>query len=143
MARLKFEIVTAERIVFADEVDIVIAPGVVGELGILPHHAPLLTSLKPGELRVRKDGQETSMFVSGGFLEVQANKVTVLADTAERAEEIDLARAEEARRRAEQRLRERPPDVDTGRAQAAILRSLERIKIARKRRPRGPSAPLS
>ncbi len=134
MPRLQFEIVTSERVVFSDEVDVVVAPGVEGELGILPRHAPLLTTLKPGELRVRKGGEETSMFVSGGFLEVLDNKVTVLADTAERAEEIDVARAEEARRRAETRLHEKATEVDVARAQLALMRSLERIKISRKRR---------
>ncbi len=134
MPRLQFEIVTAERVVFSDEVDVVVAPGVEGQLGILPRHAPLLTTLKPGELVVRKEGAETSMFVSGGFLEVLDDKVTVLADTAERAEEIDVSRAEEARRRAETRLREKASEIDVTRAQLALSRSLERIKVSRKRR---------
>jgi F-type H+-transporting ATPase subunit epsilon len=141
MAKLKFEIVTAERVVYSDEVDIVIAPGVEGELAILPHHAPLLTMLQTGELRVRKEGEETSMFVSGGFLEVRPDKVTVLADVAERAEEIDVAQAEEAKRRAEERLETRAGVEDMARAEAALRRSLMRIKIAEKRRRRRPEAP--
>ena len=140
MARLSLEIITAERVVFSEDVDIVVAPGVEGQLGILPQHAPLMTMLQPGELMVRKGDEEQSIFVSGGFLEVQGNKVTVLADTAERAEEIDIARAEEAKLRAEQRIAMPPAQADHARAQAALLRSLMRLKVAqksRKRRPRG------
>jgi F-type H+-transporting ATPase subunit epsilon len=133
---LQFEIVTAERQVYADEVDIVVAPGSEGELGILPQHAPLVTQLVPGELRVRRGSQEVSLFVSGGFLEVRPDKVVVLADTAERAEEIDVARAEEARRRAQERLRERPRDLDAARAELALRRSLVRLRLAEKRRRR-------
>jgi F-type H+-transporting ATPase subunit epsilon len=132
--KLRFEIVTAERIVHTDDVDMVIAPGIEGELGILPQHAPLLTFLKPGELRVRKGNEETPIFVSGGFLEVQPDKVLVLADTAERAEEIDLARAEEARRRAEEALARRGPELDLARAEAAFQRASQRLRVARRRR---------
>ncbi len=135
MANLKLEIVTAERIVYSDEnVDVVIAPGVQGELGILPRHTPLLTTLQPGVLVVKKGGEEYSMFVSGGFLEVMPDKVVVLADTAERAEEIDVARAEEARRRAEVRIAESATTVDVARAEAALRRSLIRLKVAQRRR---------
>ncbi|MCK4963892.1 MAG: F0F1 ATP synthase subunit epsilon [Dehalococcoidia bacterium] len=140
MPEIGFEIVTAERVVYSDEVDVVVAPGVEGQLAILPNHAPLMTMLQPGELMVRKAGEEESIFVSGGFLEVQGNKVIVLADTAERAEEIDTARADEARLRAEQRVAIPASEADHARAQAAMLRSLMRIKVAqksRKRRPRG------
>lgn len=112
----------------------VIAPGVEGELGILPRHTPLLTMLKPGELRVKKGGEEISIFVSGGFLEVQPDKVLILADAAERAEEIDLERAEAARRRAQERLAMRGSEVDMARAEAALRRALVREKIARRRR---------
>jgi len=136
MPKVTFEIVTAERIVYTDDVDVVAAPGIEGQLGILPQHAPLMTMLQPGELMVRKDGEEQSIFVSGGYLEVQGNKVTVLADTAERAEEIDTERAEEARRRAEQRMALPPDQVDHARAQAALLRSLVRLKVAQKGRKR-------
>lgn len=138
MAKLGFEIITAERVVHSDEVDVVVAPGIEGQLAILPNHAPLMTMLQPGELMVRKEGEEDSIFVSGGFLEVQGNKVTVLADTAERAEEIDTARAEEARLRAEQRMTMSPSEADHARAQAAMLRSLMRLKVAQKSRRRRP-----
>ena len=137
--KLKFEIITAERVVYSDDVDVVIAPGVEGELAVLPHHAPLMTMLQAGELRVKKDGEETSMFVSGGFLEVRQDKVVVLADTAERAEEIDIARAEEAKQRAEQRLELRPADLDHARVEAALRRSMMRLKVAQRRRKREPS----
>jgi F-type H+-transporting ATPase subunit epsilon len=140
LPKLKFEIVTAERIVYSDEVDIVIAPGVEGQLGILPSHAPLLTMLQPGELVVRKDGEETAMFVSGGFLEIMQNRVTVLADVAERAEEIDIARAEEAKSRAEERLKERPADMDLAAAEAALLRSLMRLRVAERRKKKRPGS---
>ncbi|TET75464.1 MAG: F0F1 ATP synthase subunit epsilon [Dehalococcoidia bacterium] len=140
MPKLGFEIVTAERVVYSDEVDVVVAPGIEGQLAILPNHAPLMTMLQPGSLMVRKEGEEDSIFISGGFLEVQGNKVIVLADTAERAEEIDTARAEEARLRAEQRVAMPASEADHARAQAAMLRSLMRIKVAqrsRRKRPRG------
>ena len=139
MAKIRFEIITAERVVYSDDVDVVIAPGVEGELAVLPHHAPLMTMLQAGELRVKKDGEETSMFVSGGFLEVRQDKVVVLADTAERAEEIDIARAEEAKQRAEQRLELRPADLDNARVEAALRRSMMRLKVAQRRRKREPS----
>ena len=140
MAKLKFEIVTAERVVYAGEVNVVIAPGIDGQLAILPNHAPLLTTLQPGDLTVRKEGEEQDIFVSGGFLEVMQNRVTVLADTAERAEEIDISRAEEARRRAEERLRIHPEDVDLARAEVALQRAMMRIKVAERRRRRPPTS---
>ena len=138
MAKLSLEIVTAERLVYSADVDVVVAPGIEGQLGILPQHAPLMTMLQPGELMVRQDGEEHSIFVSGGFLEVQGDKVTVLADTAERAEEIDIARAEEAKLRAEQRIALPSTEADHARVQAAMLRSLMRLKVAEKSRKRRP-----
>ena len=142
MAKLNLEIVTAEQIVYSEEVDVVVAPGIQGQLGILPQHAPLMTMLEPGELMVRQDGEEYSIFVSGGFLEVLKDKVTVLADTAERAEDIDTARADEARKRAEQRMAMPPEEADLARAKAAMMRSLMRLKVAEKskRRRRQPPA---
>src|SRR3954447_9645238 len=105
MAKLTVEIVTAERQVYNEtDVDMVVAPGSEGVLGILPRHAPLLTMLKPGVLRVKKDGVEQDMAVAGGFLQVNAGRVLILADQAERADEIDAAAAEEARHQAEQAL---------------------------------------
>jgi len=134
MATLRLEIITAERQVFADDVNVVVAPGIEGELGILPHHSPLMTMLKPGELLIRKDSDETYMSVSGGFLEIRPDKIIILADACERAEEIDIERAEEAKRRAEERLKTHPPDVDMAQVQAALLRSLVRLKVAERRR---------
>lgn len=135
MPTILLEIVTAERLVYSEEVSGVVAPGIEGELGILPHHAPLLTILQPGELRILKEGQEdTYMAVSGGFLEVMANRVVILADTAERAEEIDEARAEEATRRAQERLAHRTADIDLERALASMRRAQTRLKVVRRRR---------
>ena len=138
MLKIRLEIITAERIVYSEDVDILVAPGIEGELGILPHHAALMTMLQPGELRVRKDNQEELMFVSGGFLEVRGDKVIVLADVAERAEEIDIARAEAAKRRAEERIAQYPAHADHARAEAALLRSMIRLRVAEKSRKRRP-----
>jgi F-type H+-transporting ATPase subunit epsilon len=130
------EIVTAESLVYSEEIDVLVAPGIDGELGILPRHAPLLTGLKPGEIRVVKDGEDTYMAVSGGFMEVIGNKITILADTAERVEDIDVERAEEALRLAEERAEAKASDMDLERALASIRRSQARLKVARRRRPR-------
>ena len=135
---IKLDIVTAERVVFSEDVDVVVAPGIEGQLGVLPHHAPLMSILQPGELLVRKGGTEFCLAVSGGFLEVRPDRIIVLADAAERAEEIDITRAEEAKRRAKQRLEEGVPDIDRARAEAALRRSLARLgaveRIRRRRR---------
>ena len=130
MRKLKFEIVTAERVVYSDEVDVVVAPGIEGQMALLPMHAPIMTTLQPGEILLRKGGEETSIFVSGGFLELMNDKVTVLATAAERAEEIDVARAEAAKKRAEERVASRGKDIDLARAEAALRRSLARLKVA-------------
>jgi len=142
MAGIMVDIVTAERVVYSEEVDIVVAPGIEGELGILPHHAPLMTSLKEGELMLRKAGEETYIAISGGFLEVRPDRVIVLADAAERSEEIDLSRAEEAKRRAEERISHPITGVDLAQAEAALRRSLIRLKVGERRRRRG-SQPIS
>ena len=136
MASIRLDIVTAEQLVFSGDVDVVIAPGIDGEMAILPRHAPLMTTLQSGELRVRQEGEEFSLAVTGGFLEVRPDRVTVLADAAERAEDIDAARAEEAKRRAEERLAGRLADTDTASAEAALRRSLIRLRVAEKRRRR-------
>lgn len=141
MATTRLDIVTAEREVFSDDVDEVVAPGVEGQLGILPHHAPLMTMLLPGELLVRKGGEEFYLAISGGFLEVRPDRIIVLADAAERVEEIDVARAEEAKRRAEERLSEQAPGVDAARAEAALRRSLVRLKVVARRRKRSGVQP--
>ena len=133
---IKLDIVTAEKVVFSEDVDIVVVPGIDGELGILPHHTNLMTTLQAGELRVRRAGEEIYMAISGGFLEVRPEKVIILADAAERDEEIDLTRAEEAKRRAQERLAHRVPGIDVARAEAALARSLTRLKVAQRRRQR-------
>lgn len=130
---LKIDIVTAERVVYSDMVDMVIAPAFEGEVGILPRHVPFVTVLKPGELRIKKDGSEIALAVSGGFLQVANNTVRILADTAERAEEIDEARAEAARERAVTEMASpRHPEE----AAVALRRSQIRLKVARRRRQR-------
>jgi F-type H+-transporting ATPase subunit epsilon len=141
MATTRLEIVTAERVVYSEDVDAVIAPGIEGQLGILPHHAPLMTTLIPGELVVKKGGQELPLAITGGFIEVRPDRIIILADAAERVEEIDVARAEEAKRRAEERLKEGGPDVDLLRAEAALRRSLVRLEIAARRKRRSKTQP--
>lgn len=132
---LRVDVVTAERVVYSEEgVDEVVAPGVAGELAVLPMHAPLLTMIKPGVMRILKGGEEIEMAITGGFLEVRQDRVTILADAAERAEEIDVVRAEEARRRAERILEERVAEEDLARAAAALQRALLRLKVAERRR---------
>lgn len=139
MDSIRLDVVTAERSVYSDNVDIVIAPGIEGQLGIMPHHTPLMTMLQPGELIARKGKEEFSLAVSGGFLEVRPDRVIVLADSAERAEEIDIARAEEAKKRAEQRLEEKyVPPADAAVTEAALRRSLVRLKVATRRRRKRP-----
>src|SRR5438105_12484325 len=134
---LHVEIVTAERELYNGEANLVSAPGSEGRLGILPRHAALLTTLAPGELRIELNGAEEPLFVSGGFLEVSDNNVTVLADTAEHAEEIDQARAEEARRRAQERLAQAQSDADRAELQGALERAISRLKVAEIARRRG------
>ena len=138
-ATMHVEVVTAERELYNGEADELIAPGTEGELGILPRHAALLTTLKPGALRIKLHGAEEPLFVSGGFLEVSNNQATVLADTAENAEEINQARAEEARRRAQERLAQTTSNTERAELQAALQRALERLRISETvRRRRGP-----
>lgn len=136
MAELRLEIVTAEQVVYSEDIDVLVAPGIDGELTILPSHAPLLTMLNPGEIRVVKGGEETFMAVSGGFLEVLGNKATILADTAEDAEEIDIDRAEAALQRAQESIASAPADMDLQRALSSMRRSQARLSVARRRRRR-------
>src|SRR3954449_9406956 len=135
MAKLTVEIVTAERQVYNEtDVDMVVAPGSEGVLGILPRHAPLLTMLRPGPLRIKKGGAEQEMAVAGGFLQVNADRVLILADQAERAEEIDAAAAEEARRRAEQALNDAKRNGHAGEieaARSALHVSLAQLRVVR------------
>ena len=134
---LHVEVVTAERELYNGEANLVSAPGSEGRLGILPRHAALLTTLAPGDLRIELNGSEEPLFVSGGFLEVSEDNVTVLADTAEYAEEIDQARAEEARRRAQERLAEAQSNVERAELQAELERAIARLRVADLARRRG------
>jgi F-type H+-transporting ATPase subunit epsilon len=144
MPKLDIDIVTAERVVYSEKgVDEIIAPGVEGEFAVLPRHAAFLTMLVPGVVVIKKGGEEIEMAISGGFVEVRENRVVVLADAAERAVEIDIERAEQARRRAEEQLAARGAEVDLARTAAALERSLARLKVAERRRRRagGPPRP--
>ena len=137
MASLRLEIITAERIVLTEEaVGSVRVPASEGIVGILPRHAPLMTTLAPGELIMRKGEEEESFFVTGGFLEVRDNHVAVLADASERAEEIDETRAEEARQRAEEALKEKRDSAELAAAEAAMRRALIRLRLAQRARGR-------
>ena len=136
---LQLEIVTPEKLAYADEVDSVVLPGSEGELGVLPHHAPLISTLGAGELRLRKGGQEESFAIVGGFLQVLPDKVVVMAETADMASEIDLEKALEARRKAEQVLESGFVEgADLAAARAALQASLIRIRVAERRHREGP-----
>ena len=139
---LKVDIVTAERLVYSEEgVDEVIAPGIEGELTVLPMHAPLMTMIKPGIMRIVKGNEDIDMAITGGFLEVRNDRVTILADAAERAEDIDVVRAEEARRHAERALEERVSEIQIVEAAAELQRALIRLKAAERRRRRSGVRP--
>ncbi|MBU2549082.1 MAG: F0F1 ATP synthase subunit epsilon [Proteobacteria bacterium] len=130
---IRLEVVTPDKMVLSEDVDIVVATGTEGEFGVLRNHIPFLTTLQEGELRYRKGGKLEYMAVTGGFAEVLPDKVTVLAEAAEHAREIDIDRAERARERAEKRLVDaRREELDHIRAEAALKRALIRLKIARK-----------
>ncbi|MDH5765448.1 MAG: F0F1 ATP synthase subunit epsilon [Gammaproteobacteria bacterium] len=135
---IQVDIVSAERDIWSGQATMVFAPGEMGELGIAPRHAPLLTRLVPGEVRVRDENDEdTSYFISGGILEIQPHHVTVLADTAIRAEDLDEAEALEARRRAEETMADRRSEMDYARAEAELAEMaamLETIKKIRNRK---------
>jgi len=122
------DIVSAEREIFSGEAELVFAPAEMGELGITPRHAPLLTRLKPGTVRVQAGGEESVFYVSGGILEIQPHMVTVLSDTAQRAKDIDEAAAQEAKRRAEETLAKQSDDIDVARAQAELLEAVARLR---------------
>ena len=135
--KINIKITTPERIVMSDEVDGVVLPTAMGEIGILPHHIPLVALLAPGEIRVKKNNEELLLAVSGGFIEVQPTRVVVLADTAEHAEEIDEQRAEEARKRAEElRTSKRVDATDFAMVAAKLEKELARLRVARKHRSR-------
>jgi len=127
-------VATAEREVYRGEAEMLIAPGVAGELGILPKHAPLLCALKAGELRVKRGDEEDAVFVSGGFMEVQPDMITVLADTAERASDIDEAQAIEAERRARELVEKRQGDEELALAEAELALAVARLEWLKKRK---------
>jgi F-type H+-transporting ATPase subunit epsilon len=136
---LHLEIVTPEKLAYQGEVDSVVLPGSEGELGVLPHHAPLISTLGAGELRLRTDGQEESFAIVGGFLQVRPDKVVVMAETADLASDIDLERAQTARREAERTLESaanEPADLAAARAQ--LQQALLRIRVAERRHREGP-----
>lgn len=135
MAGLELTVVSPEGELYSGEVDLVLAPGIDGQLGILPNHAPLITQLGVGEMRLRVDEEEYAFAIHGGFMHVLPDEVIVLADVAEQAEEIDIERAEEARQRALEMLKEAPPD-ERRLTEMALRRSRVRLKLARERRGR-------
>ncbi len=140
---IRCEIVSQDRTVFEGDVDIVVLPGAAGEMGVLPHHAPTLTTLRFGVVKVRRRGREEIFTVAGGVAEVQPERVTILADAAENVEEIDVARAEAARRRAQEALSKvSPQDTDALLAiEAALRRSNLRLDAVRRYRKAVPPIP--
>ena len=123
------DIVSAEAAIFSGLATMVFAPGVMGELGIMPRHAPLLTKIKPGEVRIRtEDGNEEFFYVSGGMLEIQPHIITILADTAARAKDLDEAAAQAAKQRAEQALKDKKGDIDLAQAEAELAEAIAQIK---------------
>lgn len=126
------QIIALDKIAYEDDVDIVVLPGEEGQLGVLPRHARIVTLLEPGEVLARKAGEETSLAISGGFAQIGPDSVTILSDAAEYAEDIDMDRAEEARRRAQERISNASatPDLELARAESALLRSMARIRVA-------------
>lgn len=136
---LHLEIVTPERLAYEDDVDMVLVPGIDGEMGILPHHTPLVSLLGLGELRIRKDGQEESFAIAGGFLQVRPDKVVVMAETASLAADIDLEKAQEARREAQRALESGFHEgADLAAARAAMRAALLHIRVAERHRREGP-----
>jgi len=134
MATLKLEIVTPDAQVYSEDVDMVTLPGVEGEMGIFPNHIPLMTQLSAGELSVRKDGQDYFLAVGDGFVEITGERVSILTDMAIKAENIDEAKAEEARQRAETRLAEKLDDEEIAAVNAALAHSLVQLKVKRRHR---------
>jgi F-type H+-transporting ATPase subunit epsilon len=137
MAKLQLVVVTAEGESFSGEVDAVVAPGEVGEFTVLPSHARLISTLAPGVLRFDQGGESTSLALTGGFLEVADNRVTVLADAAERDDDIDLERAETALALAQERIDAEPGNIDLERAMVSLRRARVRVNLGRRRRERG------
>lgn len=136
MPTLKLSITTPERTLYSDEVDEVTLPTQMGEITVLPHHIPMVSLLAPGELRLKKGNDRILMAVSGGFIEVRRDRVVVLADTAERSDEIDEQRAEEARQRAEKLMKEKRVDsVEYAALAAKLEKELARLRVKRRHAP--------
>lgn len=133
---IHLEVVTPERMLVREEVDEVVVPGEDGYLGVLPGHTPLLAVLKVGELWFRKGSEKYYLSIAFGFAEVLPDRVTILAEIAERADEIDVARAEAAKRRAEERIAKPPADIDFERARLALLKALVRLQVSSRARTR-------
>ena len=131
---LRLEIVTPEGIVYSDDVEMVTLPGVVGQMGIYPQHVPLMTQMVPGEIIVRKGGRDTFIATGEGLIDVTARRVSILTDLAVEADRIDEAKAEEARRRAEARLREKLSDEEIASTNASLARSLAQLHVKRRQR---------
>ena len=131
---LKLEIVTQDAVAFSEAVDMVTLPGVEGQMGILPQHVPLMTHMVPGEMIVRKNGQDRFLAVGEGFVEITGDKVSILTDMAVAAESIDEAKAEEARQRAQARLREKMSAEEVASVNAALARSLAQLRVKRRQR---------
>lgn len=127
---LQLEIVTPDKVVVSQSVDYIGVPGVEGEFGVLPNHIPMLSALAVGPLYFRTGNETEYVFISGGFAEVSGNKVTILAESAELRKDIDITRAEAARKRAEERLTAQTDTVDATRAHAALQRAVERLRVA-------------
>lgn len=134
MATLKLEIVTPDAKIYSEDVDMVTLPGVEGEMGIYPMHVPLMTSVKSGELVAKKGGVDHFLAIGEGFVEITGERVAVLTDMAIKADDIDEAKAEEARKRAESRLAEKLTDEEQATVQAALLHSLTQLKVKRRNR---------
>ena len=141
MSPFRLEVVTAERELYSGDVDQLIAPSRQGQVTILPNHAPLLSQLESGLLEYRVNGEDQALAVTGGFMEVMGNRTVILADSAERAEEIDEARAQAAFDKAEVRMTSRDTDVDFERAVQQLARARTRLQVARRRRPMAPTPP--
>lgn len=129
MSTLRLEVVTPEKTIVNEEVEMVLCPGEAGEFGVLPNHASILSAIKIGALVYRANGKDETMFVSGGFVDVNGNTCSVLAETAELARDIDEMRAREAHERARRRLEEKKEELDVLRAEAALQRAIMRLKI--------------
>ncbi|KXS45314.1 MAG: F-type H+-transporting ATPase subunit epsilon [Candidatus Frackibacter sp. T328-2] len=128
---IQLDVVTPERVLYSEDVDMVIVPAIDGDLGVLPKHAPLITGLQVGSIRIKNNGEELEISTSGGFVEVKPDQVNILADAAEFPSEIDLERAKEAKERAKKRLQQGGPSINEARAEAALERAINRIKVAK------------